>query len=511
MATYQIHVHMISSRFIVMPALPFFLRHNHGTRLWRGGLNFFREGHGVNDALFPVRGCQRRGVHHTVSASNFEQSVLQSEQAICLVFYVENSNCRAYMRHAEKLADNLNKSTSLNKDGKTDEQSYIWLKFCLCNADENRNLASVFSVERAKLPVTYFVMQGTIIDKAVGHVKEPRLESILLKFLEHYQKEMNVNLLVARGKESASNGQGSPLPAAPAKDLLGGATTEYIVQSLMSSLTGSEMIRLPEESEKMDGIRRTIQEAKKKAHNEILELRREIGMDIRNLSQQDLAVKYYRSPQFSAFGAISALEALFLARSYAAIGDIARKNVAWARKALQSDFEEIFTLKNMRLLVALIDANLVLGDLRFGTAASQRFLDSTEPNTKNDDAELREALTSYIQFGLRMTEQINECIDSRSHDLSFPASFSDYLFGIIKQCKSKTSGKLSTRRNVDDSAAERLLLLLRGDEISSKEVISVVEEEQFNMCKTIITCLIQLYPSDTKSLDSRARLASLVY
>lgn len=483
---------------------------------------------------FPLFTSQRC-LYHRVSSANFEQEVLQSQQAICLVYHIENSNCSVYLRNTEKLVDQLNDSTTLapqvKEDGtqkKEDEnktERHVWLKLCVINADENRNLASAFSVERAKLPITYFIMQGTIIDKVIGHVKENRLHSILYKFLEHYQKEMNVDLLVARGKESAvdAGGKSTPLAVAATADLLSGASTEYIINSLTSSLSGPDMIRLPEESEKLDGIRKTIQEAKRKAHKELMELRKEVGLDIRNLSDTELHTQYYRSAQFSAMASVSALETLFLARCYASIGDIARKNVVWARKALASDFENALGKPKMRTLVTLIDANLVKGDLRVTSIGAEKLLSSYIVPDDGVDANspaMIPFLDQYIQFTKQMEHQINEHIDSRSLEVCFPAAFVEELFEWLKKSRKwigtnrGSTGSMGTSHGLSwilDLNTAQVDEARTASKLTPEEMITRIAEEQFWQAKTIITSLVQLHVADPKAHAARSRLASLIY
>ncbi|PWU99847.1 hypothetical protein C4B63_8g198 [Trypanosoma cruzi] len=199
-----------------------------------------------------THGClctSRCGVAYKTDASSFESEVIQSQQAICLVYYrPDSSSCNAYLTHAERLVSRLNReiSDTDKKDGCDGEKEKsvpaqkAWLKLCTINADENRNLASAFSVERAKLPVTYFIMQGTIIDKVTGHVVESRLEGILRKFLEHYKQQMNVELMGGGSPEHQH-----PLPAAATADLLHGASLNiYRTELWMHLLVQSAFVSL---------------------------------------------------------------------------------------------------------------------------------------------------------------------------------------------------------------------------------------------------------------------------
>lgn len=518
-----------------------------------------------------------RLISFKVDSANFENEVLQSQQAICLVYHIDNSNCHSYLRHAEHLIDELNSNTTLrpNKPEKKEEeesassnsqkkemQQHASLKFCTVNADENRNLASAFSVERAKLPITFFIMQGTIIDKVTGHIKENRLHHILLRFIEHYQKEMNVDLLVARGKESAvSGGMSSPLPAASTTDLCSGTTTPHMIQHLVSSLSGADRIHLPEEADKLDGLRKTIQETKRKAYGELVELRREIGLDVRNLSETEKETKYYRSASYNAMATISTLEALFLARSYATIGDIARKNIIWARRELTSSFEYVLTRTSLlRQLMALVDVNLVKGDLRISTSVAMRLLNRL-PIEKNLDEKLQEGkksedeslllhtfLSDYITYARRLSEKIDEFIDTRDFEVGFPSVFAEDMFTALKKSKKlltstgSSGGKYlsSASSSIEDepwstdtlkvlsataSSVDETKNLPSGgncpssssisppltDILDKSSFVAKITMDQLRHAKVVLSCLVQLHIKDPKGQAARSRLASLVY
>lgn len=544
----------------------------------------------ITYSFSPIRTTYRH-VCSTVTAVNFDNEVLQSQQAICLVYYIENSNCNAYLRHAEKLIDELNSNTTVRQSKPKDEEDknssntdsngmrendhHACLKFCKINADENRNLASAFSVERAKLPITLFIMQGTIIDKVNGHIKENRLHNILCRFIEHYQKEMNVDLLVKRGKESAvSEGMSSPLPAASIADLRSGSSTKHIIQHLTSSLSGAEKIRLPEEAEKLDGLRKTIQETKRKAYGELVELRREIGLDVRNLSESEREVKYYRSPAYHAMAAISALEALYLARCYASIGDIARKNIIWAKREILSTYEYVVSSTSLvRELMALVEVNVVKGDLRVTALAAQRLFDQFSADQKGrvvkitSDLEfsLPDFFTSYIDYTHQLQKDIDQFIDTRDFEACFPSAFAEELFETLKKSRkilsslggsggnllSSKSNRSSTSSNItsiqtdeepwsvewtkldsgstsfakDDTIAgntvvEPSALPSSSSSLSdfssvvlndSTSIIRRITADQFRHAKIVLSCLVQLHIKDQKGQAARSRLASLVY
>lgn len=435
-------------------------------------------------------GSSYRLIAHQTTAANFEQEVLQSQQAICLVYYIDNANCRVYLQNAEEEVNGLNGGDS----GKE------WLKLCTINADENRNLASAFSVERAKLPATYFIMQGTIIDKLVGHVKAARLSGILHKFMEHYQKELNVDLLGARAKDRPE----APLASAAPSDLVSTASTSHIIRSLTASLSGADQIRLPEESSKMDGLRKTIQEAKRKAHSELSELQRSIGMDLKQLPDSVLQSQYYKTNQFVAMASLSCLEALYLARAYDAIGDVSRKNVTWARASIQADFEPALATPSIRRLMSLIDAILVKGDLHLSRASVELLLNRGD----SLDAELTSVSQHYMAFSERVRTGIEEHIDSRDVQAagSFPTAFVSALFEDFKTLKPH-------RKLAKDGSSYSgpWVAPQAGEELCTDTAIQRISDDVRWQCKTTLIAVLQLYASDPQSQDWRSRLASLLF
>lgn len=410
-----------------------------------------------------------------------------------------------------------------------------WLKLCTINADENRNLASAFSVERAKLPITYFVMQGTIVDKVVGHIAEGRLQSILVKFLEHYQKELNVDLLARHSKGDATTKLGassaSPLPSAATADLLSGTSTTFLQDKMMNALVGADMIQLPEEAEKLDGIRKTLQEAKKKAHAELLELHKQLGMDIRRLTDAELHAHYFNSPQFHALAVISALEALYLARSYATLGDVARTNAEWARRAVHKDFEPVQGDPALRRVMALVDVNLVRGELRTAaTLAAQdanrlrstlASMDADDLSSEQHRTALREMETfiaGQSQYCLDMLRIMDEHVDSRTLEGSeFPSAVMDQLFEMLKanlklsRTRLPTSEQKQQNSKTDEVEDKVMASLLDGKALDTTAKRVFTAQARVPQIRTVITSLVQLYPTDPKAQAARSRLSSLMY
>ncbi|CBZ27956.1 conserved hypothetical protein [Leishmania mexicana MHOM/GT/2001/U1103] len=522
-----------------------------------------------------------RHLSYVTNAANFEAEVLQSQQAICLIYYISNRNCSAYLKAAEKLVDSINAqttglgtATSTSSSGSgTAEASRSeltvevngtqvsetaeggeapsalspasaaaptqrphkmeWLKLCTINADENRNLASAFSVERARLPITYFVMQGTIVDKVVGHVAEARLSSILVKFLEHYQKEMNVDLLARQNRLSGTGDvSASPLPSAATTDLLSGTSTAFLQEKIMNALVGADMIQLPEEAEKLDGLRRTLQEAKKKAHAELQELHTQLGMDVRRLTDAEMRAHYVGAPQFHALGLLCALEALYLARSHATLGDVARVNVEWARRAVQRDFEAIQGNLALRRVLALVDVNLVRGELRtaamlaaqdanrIGSVLAAMDTDDVRGAQHRDALKEMEALIAgQCQYCRDMLRIIDDNIDSRTLDGSeFPSSIVDQLFELLKKNLKLSRTRLSQSSQTAESdapdagsAEESMKALMDGKALDTTAKRVLMAKAQVPQVRTLIMSLLQLYPTDPKSQDARSRLASLLY
>lgn len=503
-----------------------------------------------------------------------------------MVYYISNSNCSAYLKSAEKLVDAINAettgldapaatpaapSTGLTVDvdagpdaqhnstaslsasalpsssshadpqQRASPQKVQWLKLCTINADENRNLASAFSVERAKLPITYFVMQGTIVDKVVGHVAEGRLQSILVKFLEHYQKEMNVDLLARHGKAGADgkgDGASSPLPSAATADLLSGTSTTFLQDKMMNALVGADMIQLPEEAEQLDGIRRTLQEAKKKAHTELLELHKQLGMDIRRLTDAEMHAHYFNSSQFRALGVLSALEALYLARCYATLGDVPRTNVDWARQAVQSDFGAIQGDPALRRVMALVDVNVVRGELRMAATLAAQDANRLRGTLSAMDAgdlqrtahrtallEMERVIAGQSQYCLEMLRIIDEHVDSRTLDSNvFPSAVVDRLFELLKENQKMGRTRLPTSSSAAAAAAaagaseqrqdgeeKALVEVLDGKVLDTTAKKVLTAQARVPQICTMVTSLVQLYASDPKAQAARSRLSSLMY
>ncbi|CCW65137.1 unnamed protein product [Phytomonas sp. EM1] len=492
---------------------------------------------GVSANVFPLSHTARF-VQYATNAANFETQVLQSQQAICLVYYIRNTNCSAYLRQTEELVDEINSEISGNTsdhqeetpsqgeggketnetlsthEGKT-KKPQEWLKLCTINADENRNLASAFSVERSKLPITYFIMQGTIIDKVIGHIAATRLRGILHKFIEHYQKEMNVDLLARTNKEAfKSGGLSNPIPSAATADLLDSASTSFMQEKILSALAGVDMIRLPEEANLLDGIRKTLQQAKKKAHRELQDLHQELGMGIRRLSDTELHARYYKSAPFLAMAVISTLEALFLARSYAALGDIAKQNVIWAKQSIQREFEPVLGDAKVRRLLALVDANLVKGDLRLAIATTTKKLHELQTSSsilpknnegKEAEAPLRDSLQAEkelleesMAYFSELMEVIDQHVDTRAVGGGFPDAIVEKLLAKLKE--DVKLSKLSSGNTESSESASTL-----------KNRTRQLAEERVSHTKTILTCLISLFASDPKGPATRSRLFSILY
>lgn len=427
---------------------------------------------------------QSRGVAYKTDAASFESEVIQSQQAICLVYHrPDSSSCNAYLAQTERLVDRLNRETSRSgSDGGGQEDAptqRAWLKLCTINADENRNLASAFSVERAKLPVTYFIMQGTIIDKVTSHVSESRLESILRKFLEHYQQQMNVDLMGGGATQRQS-----PLPAAATTDLLNGASTQYLQNRIMDALVGPERIRLPEESEKLDGLRKTIQQAKKKCFDELQELRKELGVHVRRLSEADMTSRYHRSSQYIAAAVLSALEALFLARVHAAIGNIAAENIVFALNAVQRDFEPVLGDPTVRRIVSLCEVLLVRGEVVLQQRGRQFCSDGDD-----DDG------GAYL---LRLLGWIDDLVDARVAPERFPSDDVEAMFALLR-----SNLLLSRKQRPQDGEG-------KAGTTASGETENI-HARRVRQVKTCLLGVLQLYHADPKSQDARSRLSSLLY
>lgn len=420
-----------------------------------------------------------RRIVHRVDASSFESEVLQSQQAICLVYHIPNSACNAYLQQVDKLSDEANNACTAS-----------WLKSCSVDGDQNKNLASAFSVERAKLPVTFFVMHGTIIDKVTGAVSDGRLRSIFDKFKGYYQVQTGVDLTAGKGA-SADN---IPLRSAPQSSLTEGASTQLLINKLVDSLVGINCIQLPKEMEQMDGLKKSIQHLKKQAYTELAELHKQLGMDQKRLSDEELSKNYYKSTQLMCAAMASALEALFLARIFGYVGRLAEKNVTDAVTSIQTDFRQTLGDNNMKRLLSVIELNLTRGYCReklggtlphwamnggMGVGQNEETLQPMTPEARQADPIAKDDTASEAFF--HQVLRWCDVADGRISPTHFPSAEVEDMFQVLKKMPAP---------------------LIRRDEDLRR---------RFNCVKSAIVGVIQLFPEDQLSRAARSRLTSMIY
>ena len=421
---------------------------------------------------------QMRGIVQRVDAATFESEVLQSQQAICLVYHIPNSACGAYLQQVDKLSDEANNACSAS-----------WLKTCSVDGDQNKNLASAFSVERAKLPVTFFVMHGTIVDKVNGAISDDRLRSIFDKFKGYYENQTGVDLTAGMGASADS----IPIRSAPQSSLTDGASTQVLINKLVDSLVGVNCIMLPKEMEQMDGLKKSLQHTKKQSYKELADLHKSLGMDQKRLSEEDLTKKYYKSTQLMCAALSSALEALFLARIYAYVGRLAERNVTEAVTAISNDFRQTMGDNNMKRLMSVVDINLTRGYCReklggtlpawamnggMGVASDEDTLLPMTAETRQLDPIAQDDKASEAFF--HQVLKWCDVADGRIPPNEFPSEDVEDMFAMMKQMPSS----------------------LRRDE----EV-----RRRFNCIKSCLVGVVQLFPDDQQSRAARSRLTSLVY
>ncbi len=425
-----------------------------------------------------------------VTAANFDHEVMQSASAVCLVYTIEDSKCASHMQLLEQSADEITSSLTIRAKSRkptgSESPHAQWLKVCQIDGDKNRNLAAAFSVERSKLPSTFFIFHGTIVDRVSGLLSKDRIDSIFSKFLEYYAENSGVDY---SKKEGASGAM-----CAPAKrNLSDVASTKHKIGHLITALLGPDRIRLPEEVTQVDGLRRDLQQTKKEAFVELYQLHQKHGLDVRKASDAELERLLFGTEQFYAAAVLSGLEALVLARCYAlpaGKSNVLRQAVSDAKAAVERDFLKR-QLKDdvVRQAVALTDVCLVLGDAtRQMTVVSAEITPdacvSAEETAASSEAGTLPPLgndpASTYAF-LLAVKKICEALDHRlATPPPFPAAQADLMLAILKKLH------VSARRNVDDGA-------------------------KFAMIKSLMMALLQLYPRDTASLAMRSRVSAILF
>eukprot|EP00331_Platyophrya_macrostoma_P000220 CAMPEP_0176406560 /NCGR_PEP_ID=MMETSP0127-20121128/941_1 /TAXON_ID=938130 /ORGANISM="Platyophrya macrostoma, Strain WH" /LENGTH=355 /DNA_ID=CAMNT_0017785703 /DNA_START=348 /DNA_END=1412 /DNA_ORIENTATION=- len=354
------------------------------------------------------------------------------------------------------------------------EAGAAWLKLVVIDGDRNRNLASALSVQRAKLPTTFFLMQATIIDKLVGSVTEGRIETVLRKFSEHYHQSIGVDL--------HSNKKSIPIAAAMTSDLTSGAPTAFLQAKILASLVGKEMIRLPEQAAELEGIKKMIQQTKQKAFAELADLHREIGMDVKRLSDEEMESKYFSNEVFKSAATLSALETLFLARVYGSVGSLDRELVQNALVALKREFPRSLSDPVVKKIVSLIEVNVIRGRHRERLPKLHSLMASHSGGDEGDRAALG-ALESELQYIEACTTWIN-FVDTR-HDIS---------------------DATGANSEFPSAMVDSMLATLKTNLIMAKK--STEAAERAADARVLLMGVVQMFPSHPQSVATRSRIAS---
>jgi hypothetical protein len=387
------------------------------------------------------------------------------------------------MKVIEESADEI----SRNKRSEKTQKAGSWLKVCQIDGDTNRNLASAFSVQRSKLPATFFIFCGTIVDRVSGTLTRDRIDSIFSKFLDYYAENTGVDF--SKLDDGASN-----VMCAPTKRVLSDAVSAlYRVDRLVASLVGPDRIRLPEEAEKIDGLKKEVQDAKKAAFDDLYRLHQKHGLDVRKLSDEELDVLLFGTETFYAAAAVSGLEALLLARCYAldaSKSNVLRQAVLDAKVSVERDYLKR-QLKGdvVRQAVALTSICVVRGDAQRQLSASVSEMTSEETAAAQQAVQQltessapplgRDPISTFVFHSVLV--KVSEDLDHRlATSPPFPAAAAEMLVGVLKKL-------LPNARRTESDA------------------------EKFAMIKALLLALLQLYPRDAASVALRSRLSSILY
>ena len=430
----------------------------------------------------------RQWIVNTISTANFDAEVLQSQSAVCLVFAVDDGKCRHHMTVLDETCERLNSSTLTSRRGASQnhlahmEPDGRWLKLCQIDGDANRNLASAFSVERSKLPVTFFIFLGTVVDRVSGPLSAERTENILTKFQEYYGENCGVDFS-RKGPEHFLH---APLKAS----LTDGATTKYRLNNLLGSLLGADRIKLPEEIGKVDGLRKSIQEAKKAAFDELYRVHQKNGLDVRKASEVELERLLYGTDEFQVAAGISGLEALLLARLYAmggAASTVSRQAVIAGKVAVERDFlKRQLKDDHVRQCVALCDVCVAVGDAKRQLAAL--------PTPSDSDLEAVKTAAETNDKALQLSTN--------------PAAASYHFFQNILQWIEKIDHRLTGSPGFPSAEADAMLAILKKLQVSARR--NKEDGEKFNMVKSLLLATIQLHSRDPAAVAMRSRLSSIL-
>lgn len=450
-------------------------------------------------AVLPNVSGQRRWMLQRVDASTFETEVLQSRQAVCMVYYIPgNGVCETHLDMVQRLTAELNACSNS-----------VWLKSVAIDGDKNVNLASAFSVERSKLPTTFFAMEASIVDKVVGPVPEDRLRSILLKFKEYYQSQTGTDLSLPNAEAATQTVSTS---TGRAEGLLGrdGVPTQVLVNKVADSLVGPDSIMLPKETEHLGALKASLQRCKKQAFDELAELHKKLGMDRRRLAEKELETSWFGSSQYRCAAMASALEAVFLGKIYAYIGQLAEKNVTEAWTATANDFRNIMSDNHVKRLMSVVEINVVRGRCRerlggilpeftlnagMGVRSAEDRDSSLLTQPKKETMVLTPLPEDDVDGRTFYENVLRWCdlVDSRTVPARFPAEVDDMFeqLRIHRPLAQREKGQLAT------DAAE--------GEIKGEMQLRV------SILKNCIVGCLQLFPDDPLSRTARSRLTSMMY
>lgn len=390
-----------------------------------------------------------------VTASNFEQIVMQSQLAMCLTYHVDNTRCRQYLSRIEESVNEVNIRVR-----------HRWLSLMTCDADRNPTLAGAFSIERVKLPITFFVYSGTIIDKVNGAVPKERLNSILLRFMEYYQEQKGVEL------EDHGFVQGAKV-----ENITEAVSAQEYEGKLEWMLLSKERIwSNPKE------LHSIVDKGMIQAGKDLRELQDQVGLNVKKIDPSELFASYYSKPAYLAAAKMAFFRAL--------IHVIDTENLSTS-KNLQDVIKVVKdTINEFKHGMArpTVRAVACVAQLRLAERQAKEQLMSI-PNAKMTKAETSdETCVKSLELLPKWVQKIDT---PGGLDGEFPQDTMDEMLVQYRQI-SMSVRKLSKQYKDDAELIEqvKLLQLLVGD---------------------CIRATLQLFPDDQRCNVARSRFAAMMH
>lgn len=472
--------------------------------------------------------ASRRSVTHVATAGNFDTEVLQSQSALCVVFHTNSRACKAHIAELETLADFTNTHSN-----------YTWLKVVTVDADRNSNLASAFSVQRRKVPMTFFVCSGTIIDKVSGReLPTERLQKIIMRFKDYFQR--------SRGVELENHGM---FQSASTESLTQGASTESLEAKLVDFLMGSGRCdpATPDGRAMLTSeVQTLVATAKKQAKQELDEVRAGIGADVKKLDDAQLIRQLYATSPFIAATHIGALEVLLASRvavakylqqqqpeeggesaadgstgvtaaapssstssSSAGTATLLLADAHAVHDQLKKDFGRALAHPSVKrvaataeLVQAWLEATLVRNERAVEAAQAKAAMTGSSNNNGGDAPPTPPALAVYN--AARHVIALVEAIDVRQAPSSLPLDRAEALINDVRALLA--SGRLLRAGNNNSSSNNSADATAAVEGVTTRDLQHAVK-----LTKKALIAALALYADDPHADKLRAKATSLLY